>query len=362
VGLGGVFPRVLLEQHLAWRNQHIGWALKGEPGYVANDEGVNFWAMATGRLIAKTTRSLVDHDDGVPSLDGNDAHTYRKAATAAAETEDWTATPGHIGRTYRESHWKLPRHLPMTPDLIEAMYRIERHGEQVSADPIICIATPAYSPPVLAFLDSRAKVVTDLSSNGVGAILMLSNGDSLVTRGRNALVHEFLKTTATHLLFWDADIECMDSSVVRAMLQTGKELVGGAYPFRDGSGAVVANAHPADIAEGRLDVDETGCMRVREVGTGFMLIDRRAIVRLMAEHPECLYFSDTKSNYGEPCWALFDVAIEEKRYLSEDWVFCRRHGNAYVYVPAELRHYGMWGHTGHITKAWGMQLAPEATP
>jgi hypothetical protein len=218
----------------------------------------------------------------------------------------------------------------------------------------VVLTTPAYSAPVLAFLESRHQVVRDLGDHGIKATLMMSGGDSLVTRGRHALCHQFLQTSGTHMLFWDADIEVIDPATVRHMLATGREVIGGAYPFRDGSGSVVCNALPESKTQG-VYIDDHGAMRVREVGTGFMLIERKALVRMMAAHNHLMYLADTVSFRGAPMWALFDVAIEDRRYLSEDWLFCRRHGDVYVYAPAEFRHYGMHGHSGHILKAWGMR-------
>lgn len=334
-------------------------------GEFTDDGRINLFAMYFGLRVHTTVPSLVDHQLPDVSLVGNEKHGERTAVVPPSDLVrlvDWTKPPVHAGRMYNGNHWELARLVKpetLTSDVIEHIYLADRHGEPVDETPHVVIATPAYSAPVLAFLESRHRVVQDLAEHGIKVTLLMSGGDSLVTRGRHALCHQFLQTTGTHLLFWDADIECIDPATVRHMLAAGKEVVGGAYPFRDGSGAVVANALPESKSAG-IYVDETGCARVREVGTGFMLIERKGLVRLMAKHPETLYFADTTSFRGQPMWALFDVAIEERRYLSEDWLFCRRHGDVYVYVPAEFRHYGMHGHSGHIMTAWGMRPAEAA--
>jgi hypothetical protein len=117
VGVGGVMPRDLLFEHLAWRDNHLD-------DRVRNDEGVNLWAMATGRLIWKTTRSLVGHRVDLPSLDGNGDHDYRTPATMSdGSPEDWTAEPVHIGRTYCTNHWNLMT--KVRPPMTRRAYEIE---------------------------------------------------------------------------------------------------------------------------------------------------------------------------------------------------------------------------------------------
>jgi hypothetical protein len=120
VGLGGCMPRDLLIEHLAWRDAHLD-------DRAANDEGVNLWAMATGRRIWKTTRSLVNHRAELPSLDANGGHAYRTAATFSdGSPEDWTAEPVHIGRTYNTNHWNLMT--KVRPPMTRRAYEVEKDG------------------------------------------------------------------------------------------------------------------------------------------------------------------------------------------------------------------------------------------
>jgi hypothetical protein len=147
------------------------------------------------------------------------------------------------------------------------------------------------------------------------------------------------------------------------MLETGLPVIGCAYPFRNGSGQVVANPRKEDFETGELFIDpQHQTIRVSEVGTGFLLIDRKVIVTLCEKHPELLYKADLIDLMAQPMWALFDVAIVDRRYLSEDWQFCRlwreAGGDVHVYLPPEFRHWGLKGHEGHIMDAW--QLRPKA--
>jgi hypothetical protein len=234
----------------------------------------------------------------------------------------------------------------------------------------VVIAVPTYVQPRLALRAGVERIVADLEAHGIKATYFESPGDSLVTRGRHGLQHEFLCSPATHLLQWDADIECLDPTAVRKMLATGHDVVGGAYPWRDGSGRVVANPLRETLEQRTVSVDyDRKCIPVAEVGTGFLLTSRKCIVDLCAKHPELMCMADIEPFVGAPMWALFDAAIEmtpsgRKRYASEDWRFCslaRAAGyGVWVYYPPVFRHWGKFPHAGHIVKSWGMNPTAEA--
>ena len=228
----------------------------------------------------------------------------------------------------------------------------------VSAQPHVMIATPAYNPPCLEFLDSRDRVTSDLISSAIGVTVLTTPGDSLVMRGRHFILHEFLKSDCTHLLFWDVDIEPRDPTIVRQMLAAGHDILGGACPFRGDTGAVVCNIRRTDAARGQVDVDDTGSIEVNEVGTGFLLMSRKAILRLCEANPELMYFADLPNAHGEPMWALFDTKLVARRFLSEDYFFCALWrdvgGKVFVFVPFEARHWGRKGYEATIMRALGM--------
>lgn len=359
-GGAGVMPRELLVEHIQWRANHLHRD-------VANDLGVNMWAMYTRRLIWKTGVSLIDHDTSIPSLDGNDHHECRRPmhfVEDATSVTKWDGPSVHYGRTYLGNHWELI--FRSHPDLwdLEASYLAHRGGVPVDEKPHVLICTPAYQSPEIAYLHSVARVIEDLRDHDIEATHFMTGGDSLVTRGRHTLMHEFLCSSATHFFQWDADIECLDVTAIRKMVLSGRPIVGGAYPFRDGSGGVVANLLPDSRKTQQVEVRPDGTIPVSEVGTGFLMIRRDVIIDMQKKHPELLYEADMEPYRGAPMWALFDVALEpnehgRKRYASEDWRFCSLARDAghevSVYYPPIFRHWGRIGHQGHCTRAWGMK-------
>jgi hypothetical protein len=255
----------------------------------------------------------------------------------------------------KKDPWALLRTSP--PGKVRPAYDAHR-GAPVALTPHVMLATPAYSPPCLEFLNSRAAVTDDLIRNSINVTQLTTPGDSLVMRGRHVIMHEFLKSEATHLLFWDVDIVPLDPHVVAQMVATGHEIIGGACPFRGETGQVVCNIRQVDKDRKLLDTDDTSSVIVNEVGTGFMLIARTAIEALCDAHPELLYFADLPGEYGNPMWALFDTKIQDKRFLSEDYFFCqlwRELGESvYVYVPFAAEHWGRKGFRATFMGALGM--------
>lgn len=223
----------------------------------------------------------------------------------------------------------------------------------------VMLATMAYNPPEPAMAYSRLAVCRDLAEHGIKHTIHETTGDSLVTRGRHEVMTDFLSTPASHLLWWDADIEATQHDVVRTMLATGHDVIGGACPYRNDSGRVVMNLRDEDRKSGRIETDDHGCVKVAEVGTGFLLISRAAIVKLCGKHPELFYRSDIPDNVtgkpsGRPMWALFDTALLGQRLMSEDYMFCRRWrdagGDVYVHAAAEFRHWGKKAYEGSFLR------------
>jgi hypothetical protein len=246
---------------------------------------------------------------------------------------------------------------------VAAVYDAERGGP-VSEVPVVAICLPKYreSGHVAEVVnDSLSRIEDDLHDHGIATGRIRITGDSLIQRGRMRLAHRFLKSPATHMLFCDGDIEAVDPGCVRKMLATGYDVVAGACPFKNSSGAVVCNLWPqthSSLTDGAQVSFPHGCIEVMDAGTGFMLISREALFRMMQAHPELLHWSRDAGDWGEPLWALFDTGIVDGVYQSEDFMFCRlwqgMGEKVYVYVPATFRHWGEHGYEGSFEQQYGL--------
>jgi hypothetical protein len=154
---------------------------------------------------------------------------------------------------------------------------------------------------------------------------------------RNQLVHEFLKSDATELLFIDSDVIATADDILRLMAQSGgKDITAGMYPRRSKDRNFFADLYFDENED--LEFDGS-LMRLKRVGTGFMLIQRHVLETMVTSHPE--WFYDFK---GEQICSVFDFEIKDGHYLGEDYLFCDRaaeHGfKIYADVDISLPHVG----------------------
>ncbi len=209
--------------------------------------------------------------------------------------------------------------------------------------PHVMVATPCYGGLVhQRYMQCIFALLRHGPSLGFDVSLELLGYDSLIPRARNTLVATFLDMeTATHLMFIDADIGFETASVQR-MLEFDKDVVAGLYPLKliDWSPSALqrATTHGEDICTAPLRYvgvmsDEAtrrtddGFVTGTYAGTGFLLIKRDALKKMIAAFPETRYSAaHSQAKVSPNQYALFDTMIDPitREYLSEDYAFCQR--------------------------------------
>jgi hypothetical protein len=114
----------------------------------------------------------------------------------------------------------------------------------------------------------------------------------------------------------------------------------------------------------RVEVKK-GFIEVMDGATGFMLIKRNVFERMASVYPDLKFkpdqhinqSHDTEFSYHETSdwnYAFFDTMIEPatKRYLSEDYAFCRlwqnMGGKIYADILSGMTHYGNYAFKGNV--------------
>lgn len=217
----------------------------------------------------------------------------------------------------------------------------------------IMVATPMYGGQCAGIY---TKSCTDLSkaaaAYGVQVDFFYLFNESLITRARNYLVDEFMRSDHTHLMFIDSDIgfDPMDVLALAALTdeKEDREIMCGPYPKKAISWEKIKRAVDKGFADDNPNVLERYVgdyvfnpagekneirldqpVEVLEGGTGFMCISRSAFEKYTKAYPEFSYKPDhvrTKNFDGSrEIMAYFDCVIdkESKRYLSEDYMFCQ---------------------------------------
>lgn len=238
------------------------------------------------------------------------------------------------------------------------------------------VATPMYGgnctgPYMKACLDLNTTCI----KYGVEVQFYFLFNESLITRARNYLADEFLRSSATHLLFIDSDIDFNPMDVL-ALLALDKDIIGGPYPKKTIAWEKIHDAVKLNVVKNPLDLDKfvgdyvfnvaPGTKEISlhepasvlELGTGFMMVKRDVFPKFQAAYPELMFKPDHNRTAAfdgsrEIC-AFFDTVIDPvtKRYLSEDYMFCqwaRKIGIEIFLCPwMQLRHAGTYVFGGSL--------------
>jgi hypothetical protein len=253
-------------------------------------------------------------------------------------------------------------------------YSLHQRCPMTPSRPNVVIATPCYGGLMThVYVNSLLKLMGSKEKQGFGLGLFAAAHDSLITRSRNALVKSFLDATAaTHLLFIDADIGFEPSAVLR-LLQFDVEVAAGMYPLKVVDWARIRSTVGPGTTEETLREsglhfvgvpctdnereERGGFVTGQYAGTGFMMIQRSAIERMVAAYPETAYRAmhtyPVQISQGAPYYNLFDCMIhpENGAYLSEDFAFCHRFrklgGKVWLDTTSRLTHVGSMEFAGN---------------
>ena len=249
----------------------------------------------------------------------------------------------------------------------------------------IFIATPCYGGQLgEPYFRSMMRFAILCNKYDIKYTISTLANESLITRGRNTLNSFFMENKeATHLFFIDADIEFNPEDILR-MVAYDKPIVVGAYPKKALNWNSIINAarddlsETADTIEGHssnyvvnfdfvkdAEGNRTGqvqivdnLVKLKDAGTGFMCIQKNVIQKMFDALPETKYVNDINvdAKFEPFMYALFDCIIdpESRRYLSEDYTFCRRWqdmgGEVWLDPRTALNHVGHYTFRGNIRK------------
>jgi hypothetical protein len=221
----------------------------------------------------------------------------------------------------------------------------------------IFFATPCYGGMLTdQFFLSMFRATQVLMQNGINFRITTLRNESLITRARNILTTMFLDSPCTHLMFIDADIEFQSQDIIRA-LAYDKDIIAGAYPKKALPIQYAINFKFKNPETKQVRV-ENGAVEVLDASTGFFMIKRRTIEKMIEAHPELRYRNDSNIDpkLNKYCYALFDTILDpdDNRYLSEDYTFCRRWqklgGEIWIDLNTKLNHVGSYTFEGDISQ------------
>ena len=247
----------------------------------------------------------------------------------------------------------------------------------------IIVGTPCFGGMLHnGYFQSMLELAVNFTKLNIPFEMMTIGNESLIQRARNGIVAKFMAdSSATHLMFIDADITFSWINIVKLLL-SGKELCGGCYPKKCfnwdkikhqisknptlGDDELMAKSldyvfNPIYHKEGDNVVIKlnNGMAQVKDIGTGFMLINKTVIHKMIKKYPETKFVNNVagygQSNGGDYFYALFDCCIDpiSRVYLSEDYLFCKRWidigGELWLDLSTNLNHTGIIDYKGCLS-------------
>jgi len=277
----------------------------------------------------------------------------------------------------------------VTPDQDDVLYKLLDAKIEIPIEVLrnkhIFIATPCYGGQIgEPYFRSMMRLAILCNKYDIQFTVSTLANESLITRGRNTLVSFFMEhPDATHLFFIDADIEFDPNDLLR-MVAYDRPITVGAYPKKAINWQSIIEAarrnedETTETIEGHssnyvvnfeFTQDENGnplnqiqirdnLIKLKDAGTGFMCIQRDVIQKMFDAHPELKYANDINvdQKFEKHMYALFDTMIdpESRRYLSEDYTFCRlwqqMGGEVFLDPRTGLNHVGHYTFRGNIRK------------
>lgn len=208
--------------------------------------------------------------------------------------------------------------------------------------PGIFLATPAFGGLVdVRYHESCLKLSQYCQQQSIPLSHCFLTTVAIITEGRNELARQFLASSASHLLFIDADIG-FSSSIVSKALRHDTDILCQPYPSKRIGWQQISDDQQAQTAEqleraglsyhihlpeGPFDIQD-GLTEAIHAPTGCMIIKRQVFERIMQQMPE-LQYQRLASQQGqaivENLWGFFDLATDQHGYrLGEDYAFCEK--------------------------------------
>lgn len=246
------------------------------------------------------------------------------------------------------------------------------------------ILTPCYGG--LCHVNYVTKIIETkelLKELGIQVSLQFIKNESLITRARNNMIAKSLyDNEMTHVLFIDNDITWQPVDILKLLISE-KELIGGTYPIKkynwdrlnkENIEQFIKNkkiSYNTDLTDREIIYHnllnynfnhlqnnvsiENNYMEVYTLATGFMMIKRSCLEKMIQCYSQYKYIDDCGYLEGDEnkyAYALFDCGIINNHYFSEDWLFCHRWkeigGKIFIDISINLWHTGQEDYCGRL--------------
>lgn len=234
----------------------------------------------------------------------------------------------------------------------------------------VFLSTPCYGGLCLeTYVKSILRLQILMIQKGHQLLIDTTENESLVHRARNVSVGRFMqKSDADYFMFIDADIDFDPESVIR-LIESNHDISVACYPKKcifwdqakdavhkdlNKNMAMVSSSLVVNFGAQNRQI-ENGFIEVLDGPTGFMVIKREVFKKMEEHYTDLNCVNDHQNRDFDNYCALFDCMIDPKtrRYLSEDYAFCRRWqqigGKIHADINTTLGHVGNLPFSGKLS-------------
>lgn len=237
------------------------------------------------------------------------------------------------------------------------------------------IGLPCYNAQIsLNTFYSLQKLILYLFQNKVPFKIYTIPNESLISRARNVIASKMLndpEADFTHLFFIDSDIGFEVQNFIR-LKDLNKDIACGLYPKKiiywnklqdqlKKNKEITKELLKESILDFNINfidpnniVIENGFAKVKHGATGFMLIKKDVLTKMIKNYPEIKYNAYQSENNRE-MYDFFKVGVYKSqkdlpRYLSEDYFFSQlwldMGGEIWADLVSPLSHFGSYNYEG----------------
>lgn len=168
-----------------------------------------------------------------------------------------------------------------------------------------------------------------LTQAGIEWDFYVRSGDQYIGRSRDTLVHFFMQTDYTDMVFIDADLAFSPEALLK-LLTHDVDVVGGTYLKKDDSG------YACTVLNNKIH--SNGLIKAEMLPTGFLRFRRQVFEREVSK-----YISE-----GKEIKQFFPFGNINGRFVGEDVQFCREYeGDLWLDPDITFNHIGARYHTGN---------------
>ena len=212
----------------------------------------------------------------------------------------------------------------------------------------VFFATPSYDGQVHVFTSKALWEERNLlQAAGIECTWEPYAGCCYLPVARNQLVHKFLHSGCTDLIFVDADVEWKPGAV-QQLLKHDRDVVAGLYPYK-----TYPVNFPVVLQDPPYVDKKTGLIEAAGLPTGFMRIKMQVFYAMLKAYGErnLMVVDKRDPENVQKYYCFLNTVKEELTWWGEDLYFCKKYreigGRVWIEPNITLHHHGMHRFTGN---------------